>query len=468
MISLGHAKGKCFALFGLGASGVATAKALLAGGAQVSVWDDNEQSRAQAVKEGLNVVDLRDLDWLAIDSFVLSPGVPLNFPEPHWSVQLASANAVEIVGDIELFCRERRLVAPKSQLIAITGTNGKSTTTALIAHILREGGKQVEMGGNIGVPALELQMGNEKIFVLECSSYQIELAPTLDPDVGVLLNITEDHLDRHGSMQHYADVKEKLIKGIRGGGIAAIGIDDPYCEAIAKRAWDYSAGEIYEISVQKDVEYGICLKGTNLIRKCYDEDERYLLNLETCPALRGLHNAQNAAAAFVATRECGVIEPKIIVAMQNFPGLAHRMQRIGHIGKALIVNDSKATNADAAAKALAAYKNIYWIAGGRAKSGGINSLKEFFPMIRHAYLIGEAADDFAKTLGGHVPVTIAKTLDHAVELSARDTASAVEPNPVILFSPACASFDQFKNFEARGTAFCRAAEQQPGFRTLAR
>jgi UDP-N-acetylmuramoylalanine--D-glutamate ligase len=314
------------------------------------------------------------------------------------------------------------------------------------------------MGGNIGVPALELEMSDDKIFVLECSSYQIDLAPSLDSDVGVLLNITEDHLDRHGTMQHYADVKERLIMGVKG--LAIIGVDDPCCEAIANRAQAHDKTTC-RISVKRKLPEGIYLQDTSLI-----EGDRTLLDLENCPALKGAHNAQNAACAYSAARFCGVDENKIIAAMQNFPGLAHRMQRIGFIGKALLVNDSKATNADAAAKALSSYDNIYWIAGGRPKTGGIASLKEFFPKIRHAYLIGEAADGFAKTLEGQVPMSIAKTLDYAVELSAFDAQSANDPNPVILFSPACASFDQFKNFEERGEAFYRAAERQPGFKKV--
>jgi UDP-N-acetylmuramoylalanine--D-glutamate ligase len=460
MISLTHARGKQFALFGLGSSGIATAKALIAGGAQVSVWDDNEQSRAAAAREGVNVVDLRELDWLRVDSFVLSPGVPLTHPAPHWSVQLASANAVEIIGDIELFCRERRLVAPDSQLISITGTNGKSTTTALIAHILSFGGMQIEMGGNIGVPALDLEMGNEKIFVLECSSYQIELAPSLDPTAGVLLNVAADHLDRHGTMEHYADVKEKLVAGVVRDGIAIVGIDDAYSKSIAGRAQKRGL-KTCQISVKQKLPEGIWLDGTRLMEKGHS-----LIDLASCPNLRGAHNAQNAAAAFAAARFCNVAEDKIAAAMQSFPGLEHRMQRIGLIGNALLVNDSKATNAAAAGKALASYDNIYWIAGGRPKTDGIASLKPFFPMIRHAYLIGEAAGEFAKTLEGQVPVTKAKTLDRAVELSAKDTQAALEPNPVILFSPACASFDQFKNFEERGIAFCQAAKKQPGFKKV--
>lgn len=454
MIRLTHAQGKRFALFGLGSSGIATAKALIASGAKVSAWDDHEQSRSLAARENLNIVDLRDADWKHFDSFVLSPGVPLNFPQPHWSVEKAKTAQVEIIGDIELFCRERRKVAPKSKLVAITGTNGKSTTTALTAHILREVGGKVEMGGNIGVPALELEIDDGKIFVLECSSYQIELAPSLDPDVGVLLNVTEDHLDRHSTLQNYADVKERLIAGVVKDGLAIIGVDDVYSEAIAQHA----RVKTCKISVVKKLDDGIYRDGTRLI-----ERDRMLIDLATCPSLRGAHNTQNAAAAFAAARFCGVGESEIVKAMQNFPGLAHRMQLVGTIGKALVVNDSKATNADAAGKALSSFDNIYWIAGGRPKTSGIASLKGFFPIIRHAYLIGEAAEDFAKSLEGYVPVKITQTIDKAIEFSAKDAQESPAPNPVILFSPACASFDQFKNFEERGEAFCRAASQQPGF-----
>jgi UDP-N-acetylmuramoylalanine--D-glutamate ligase len=457
MIKLQHAKGKRFALFGLGSSGIATAKALQLGGAQVYVWDDQPSSREQAAKDGLQLVDLSQADFKEFDSFVLSPGVPLTFPKPHWSVEKARAASVEIIGDIELFCRERQKAAPKSKLIAITGTNGKSTTTALTAHVLQRGGMQVQMGGNIGYPALALEMGNDKVFVLECSSYQIDLAPSLHPDVGILLNVSEDHLDRHGTIENYAKAKERLISGVVENGLAVVGVDDEWSKAIADRSKQRGI-KTCEISVLKKLTEGIWLSGAQLVEK-----ENCLIDLANCPSLPGRHNAQNAAAAFSAARFCGLAKEQIVAGMQSFPGLVHRMQRVGFIGKALLVNDSKATNADAASKALASYKNIYWIAGGRPKTGGITSLKSFFPLIRHAYLIGEAANDFAQTLKGQVPLDIAKTVEHAIELAAKHTLKAPEPNPVILFSPACASFDQFRNFEERGEAFCRYAKSQPGF-----
>ncbi|MDH4439763.1 MAG: Mur ligase family protein, partial [Rhizobium sp.] len=233
MIAASSFRGKRVALFGLGGSGLATAKSLQAGGAEVLAWDDNPDSVARAVAEGISTIDLRGIDWSAIASFVLSPGVPLTHPKPHWTVALARSAGVEIIGDVEIFVRERRLHAPDCPFIAITGTNGKSTTTALIAHILEASGRDTQLGGNIGRAVLTLDPPKaERFFVVECSSYQIDLAPTLNPTAGILLNLTPDHLDRHGTMQHYAEVKERLVAG---AGTAIVGIDDSFCELIGDR-----------------------------------------------------------------------------------------------------------------------------------------------------------------------------------------------------------------------------------------
>lgn len=461
MIPLTHAKGKHFALFGLGSSGLVTAKALVAGNAAVTVWDDSEDRCRKAGQEGLTVTDLHHADWSQFNSFVLSPGVALTHPEPHWTVAKAKAVNVEIIGDIELFCRERRHIAPRAKLVAITGTNGKSTTTALTAHILRESGLNVEMGGNIGRPVLDLALDDDRAIVLECSSYQIDLAPSLDPDIGILLNLTEDHLDRHGAMNYYAEVKARLVDGVRKSGLAIVGVDDNWSAQIAKHA-RMKGTPLCAVSLFHEMPDGIWLNNTSL----YESSQgavRELIDLSTCPNLRGTHNAQNAACAFAAARALTVADDKIVAAMKSFPGLSHRMQIIGRVGSTLFVNDSKATNADAAAKALASFNNIFWIAGGLAKTGGISSLKTFFPIIRHAYLIGESAKEFAATLKGHVEMTIAGTVEQAVKLAAQDVQEADLANPVVLFSPACASFDQFRNFEERGKAFCNAVLNLPAF-----
>jgi len=432
MTPVSTAKGKTVALFGLGGSGLATARALMAGGTELTCWDDNPDTVEKAKAEGIPVGDLHDLDWSRVDSLVLAPGVPLTHPKPHWSADLARAADVEIIGDVELFCRERRVLAAKAPLVAITGTNGKSTTTALIAHILRETGRDVRLGGNIGTPILQLEPPAEHLFhVVECSSYQIDLAPSLDPSIGVLLNLSPDHLDRHGTMDNYADIKARLLEG---SDYAICGIDDDYCRRIAI-GLEADQARIETISVTGG--------GPGL-------------DLSGAPSLRGAHNLQNALAAAAACRALGLSDDDIRAGLNSFPGLAHRMQIIARRGAALFVNDSKATNADAAEKSLSSFSSIHWIAGGLPKEGGIEPLRPLFGRLAKAYLIGEAAPAFAATLGEAVPYEISGTLDTAVAHAAADAAASNSGEPVVLLAPAAASFDQFRNFEKRGEAFVNA------------
>ncbi|MBB3396309.1 MULTISPECIES: UDP-N-acetylmuramoyl-L-alanine--D-glutamate ligase [unclassified Rhizobium] len=449
MIPVTTLAGKKVALFGLGGSGFATARALKLGGAEVTAWDDNPDSVSKAAAEGIHTVDLRSIDWSAQSLFVLSPGVPLTHPKPHWTVDLARAAGVDIVGDVELFVRERRAHAPDCPFIAITGTNGKSTTTALIAHILKSSGRDTQLGGNIGTAVLTLDPPKDgRFYVVECSSYQIDLAPTLNPSAGILLNLTPDHLDRHGTMQHYADIKERLVAG---SGVAVIGVDDSHCEMIADRI-ERAGGKVTRISRRHALPYGIYADGTKLIQASGGAT-RPIADLNGIQTLRGSHNAQNAAAAVAACLAVGVSEDEIRAGLTSFPGLKHRMQPVGRRGNVVFVNDSKATNADAAAPALSSYDRIYWIAGGLPKAGGITSLTGFFPRIAKAYLIGEAAAEFAATLGEAVPYEISGTLERAVAHAAAD-AEKDESGPLaVMLSPACASFDQYKNFEVRGDAF---------------
>src|SRR3989454_835844 len=373
MIAVTVFAGKKVAVFGLGGSGLTSASALLAGGADVIGWDDDADAALKATSAGIPTADLRQVDWSRISALVLAPGVPVTHPTPHWTVALARAAAVEVMGDIELFCRERRARAPNAPFVAITGTNGKSTTTALVAHLLCSGGRDAQIGGNIGTAILSLAPPEEaRAHVVECSSYQIDLAPTLDPSVGVLLNVSEDHLDRHGTL------------------------------------------------------------------------------------------AQNAACAAGAALALGLSAEAIQQGLRSFPGLAHRMEQVGRKARVLFVNDSKATNADSAAQALACFSDIFWIAGGKAKTGGIASLARFFPRMRKAYLIGEAATDFAAELEAHVPHTVAGTLERPVELAAADAEASDVAEPVVLLSPACASFDQYRNFEVRGDKFRELVRALPG------
>lgn len=452
--------GKTVAVFGLGGSGLASCHALKAGGANVIASDDTPAKLAEAAKAGFITADLRKVPWENFAALVLTPGVPLTHPQPHWTVLAAKAAGVEVIGDIELFCRERKRHAPDAPFVAITGTNGKSTTTALVAHLMREAGYDTQMGGNIGTAILSLEpprMG--RVHVIEMSSYQIDLTPSLDPSVGILLNVTEDHIDRHGSIEHYAAVKERLVAGVQRGGAAIVGVDDHFCAAIADRI-EQAGKNVIRVSVRHPVADGICLEGETIVRVDGGARSR-VAGIEDIGSLRGLHNAQNAACASAAAIALGVGTDRLQQALRSFPGLAHRMEQIGRNGRVLFINDSKGTNADAAARALSSFRNIFWIAGGKPKTGGIESLRAFFPRIRKAYLIGEAAQEFAATLGS-VPHEISKTLEEAVPHAARDAEASGIVEPVVLLSPACASFDQFPNFEKRGDRFRELVQALPG------
>jgi UDP-N-acetylmuramoylalanine--D-glutamate ligase len=444
--------GKTVAVFGLGGSGLASCHALKAGGAEVIACDDSADKMAEAARAGFITADLRTVSWSNFAALVLTPGVPLTHPQPHWTVLAARAAGVEVIGDVELFCRERKAHAPDAPFIAITGTNGKSTTTALIAHLVREAGFDTQMGGNIGTAILSLEPPRTGcVHVIEMSSYQIDLTPSLDPTVGILLNVTPDHLDRHGTIENYAAVKERLVAHVQPNGIAVVGVDDNWCSKIADRL--AQAGKrVVRISVKHPLADGLNIDGSRIVDNAGGA-QSVVADLADIGSLRGLHNAQNAAAASAAVRALGVSLDVLQKGLRSFPGLAHRMEQVGHLGSTLFVNDSKGTNADAAAKALSSFTDIFWIAGGKAKEGGIAPLAEFFPRVRKAYLIGEAANDFSRTLDGRVPFEVSVTLDVAVANAARDAAEAGLPAPVVLLSPACASFDQFRNFEIRGDRF---------------
>jgi UDP-N-acetylmuramoylalanine--D-glutamate ligase len=350
--------------------------------------------------------------------------------------------------------------------VAITGTNGKSTTTALIAHVLASAGYDTQLGGNIGTAILSLEEPRAgRVHVIEISSYQIDLAPTLDPSVGVLLNVTEDHLDRHGSLAHYAAVKERLVAGVQEGGTAVVGVDDNWCAAAADRI-ERVGKRVVRVSVRRPLPDGLYVEAERIMQAS-GGTARAIAHLGEIGSLRGRHNAQNAACATGATLALGLSTEQIQAGLRSFPGLAHRMEQVGRVGKVLFVNDSKATNADSSAQALACFGDIFWIAGGKPKTGGIGSLAGFFPRMRKAYLIGEAAAGFASELEGKVPYVIAGTLERAVALAARDAGAADVGEPVVLLSPACASFDQFRNFEIRGDAFRDMVRALPGLTPIA-
>ena len=449
MIEVDSFAGRAVAVFGLGRSGMSAARSLQAGGAEVRAWDDDERRRAAAAAQGVPLVDLYRADWQGVGTLVLSPGVPLTHPKPHRVVELALGGGAEVIGDIELFARAR----PASTVVGVSGTNGKSTTTALIGHLLAACGREVAVGGNFGTPALDLRpMDEGAIYVLELSSYQIDLSPSFVADVAVLLNISADHLDRHGDMSRYVALKRRLFAGREAEQGAVVGADDEHCKAILQELEEAGRERLVPISSLRPVAGGVYVTG-GVLYDDIDGGAVAMADLAGMARLVGVHNWQNAAAAYGAVRTLGLAAAKAAAAVESFPGLAHRMERVAEIDGVLFVNDSKATNADAAARALACYQRLYWIAGGRAKGGGIGALRPYFGCIAHAYLIGEAAAEFAAALEGEVPYTISGELEAAVKAAYRDAIGAKGEGAVVLLSPACASFDQFADFEARGDAF---------------
>ncbi len=455
MIPVPGFEGRRVAVFGLGRSGITAARALKAGGATPILWDDGVSGRLQAQAEGFVVEDLTAADWSGFAALVLSPGAPLTHPKPHWTVDKAREAGVPVVGDIELFARALDALPEgrRPWVIAITGTNGKSTTTALIGWVLQQAGLTVHVGGNIGIGVLALPEPTPgAVYVIEVSSYQLDLTTSFAPDAAILTNISPDHLDRHGGMEGYVAAKRRIFQSRKTA--PYVGIDDPYGFAI----WQELKAEgraVDPVSVERpmDDDLGMYLMDDWLT---YNAGGRPapIVDLSKARSLPGRHNAQNAAFAFLAVNDMGIPEETVVKGLLTFPGLAHRMEAVGHIGHVRFINDSKATNADAARQALSSYPKVFWIAGGKPKEGGIDDLADLFPRVAKAYLIGEAAEAFAATLGD-TPHVISKTMDAAVVAAAADAASA-GGDQIVLLSPACASFDQYPDFEVRGEAF-RAA-----------
>ncbi|MFD2263579.1 UDP-N-acetylmuramoyl-L-alanine--D-glutamate ligase [Lacibacterium aquatile] len=444
------------AVLGLGKSGMAAAAALVTAGARVRAWDDNEASRNAALDRNIPIVDLGQFDWSQAAALVLAPGIPHTFPKPHPVALAARQAGVPIIGDIELLIT----ADPLAHLIAITGTNGKSTTTALIAHILRMAGRGLEVGGNLGQPVMGfVPQGAKGTYVLELSSYQLELCPSLHANTALLLNITPDHLDRHGGMDGYIAAKKHIFAGLEPGNVAVVGIDDQACadmaEHIARRP---NAPKVIRISTERAVSGGVYADATHLVDDIEGQAVR-VLELADAITLPGRHNAQNMAAAYAVARTEGIPAAQVVAAIKSFPGLAHRQERIAEVRGVAYINDSKATNADATERALVCYQNIHWILGGVAKAGGIASLTKYFDRVRHAYLIGQATESFVAVLNANgVGVTRAGDMTAAVAAAA----VAAKPGDTVLLSPSCASFDQYANFEARGDHFRNLVEGLAG------
>ncbi|MBL6928003.1 MAG: UDP-N-acetylmuramoyl-L-alanine--D-glutamate ligase [Rhodospirillales bacterium] len=449
MIAVSSFANRSVAVVGLGRSGLATARALAMGGANVWTWDDNERAREAAIDEGFDVFEPAPETMTDTSAVVLSPGIPLTHPEPHRVVGLARDAGCPVIGDIELLARSQ----PRATYVGITGTNGKSTTTSLVGHILSQSGRKVEVGGNLGAPALGLaELGTEGVYVLELSSYQLDLLDEATFDIAVLINISPDHLDRHGGMDGYVAAKRRIFRSNGSRLIAIVGVDDRHSAEIFAQLNAGSERRVIPISIKSPVAGGVYVAGGQLIDDQCGRAEP-VLDLTGVANLPGEHNWQNAAAGYAAARAAGVARDEIVAAITTYPGLAHRQENLGTVDGISFVNDSKATNGEAAARALDCYENVYWIAGGLAKEGGLEPLEGRLSGVRHAFLIGEAKDAFAKILSGKCAVSVSGTLDVAVGEAFDAAVADGLPNAVVLLSPACASFDQFTDFEARGDAF---------------
>lgn len=459
MITVRGYENRRVGVLGLGKSGLAAARALAQGDAIPVCWDDGEAAREAAAAEGFAVEDLtKDKAWANIPLLVVSPGVPHLYPTSHPAITAARASGALVDNDVGLFFRAVGMTGAEVKVIAITGSNGKSTTTALIDHILATAGKPRQLGGNIGRGVLDLDPpADGEVIVLELSSFQIDLARSLAPDVAVFLNLSPDHLDRHGGLGGYFAAKRRLFE--QGApDHAIIGIDEAH-------------GQFLATATQDDAEDGARLTRFATTQKLKGEDRSVFMNknhltewrgkqvaafdMRGAPALQGKHNHQNACAAWATARALGIGPRLIQKGLETFPGLPHRMERVGQANGITYVNDSKATNADAAEKALLTYENIRWIAGGVAKAGGIEPLVPLLDRVKKTYLIGEAASAFAQTLG-NAPQEVCGDLETAMQRASEEA----ETGDVILLAPACASKDQFTSFEARGDAFRDLAQER--------
>jgi UDP-N-acetylmuramoylalanine--D-glutamate ligase len=420
MITSDAFRGKRYAVLGLARSGIATLRTLVASGAQVTAWDSRDEARLLA-GEGVTLADPMEIDLAGFDGVVVSPGVPLN---SHTIVQKCRDASVPVIGDIELFSLARASL-PAHKVVGITGTNGKSTTTALLHHVLQSTGIPTLMGGNIGLPILSQEpLPAGGIYVLELSSFQIDLTYTLDCDVAILTNVTPDHLDRYDSFLDYAASKERLFHMQHADKVSVVAVDDDPSRMIASR-----------------VHHRLKRVSANDVK----DQTRW-------PSLQGPHNAQNVATVIATCEALGLSAEQIETGLISYPGLAHRMERIGEFGGVLYVNDSKATNATSTAPALAAYPAIHWILGGLAKTNDLDACVPHFGNVVAAYAYGRDGPMLAELLRPHLKVTEQQTLDEAVNAAG----AAAKAGETVLLSPACASQDQYRDFEERGEDFRRA------------
>ena len=436
--------GRRFAVVGLGRNGLPAARALHAMGAEVVAWDDNAPGQPELVASGIAVRNPAD-NLAGFDALVLSPGIPHRLPAPHPAASAAVAAGVPILSDVELLFQAVRAAWSQARFAGITGTNGKSTTTALLAHILTAAGIPNAAGGNLGPAALALPLlPATGVYVLEMSSYMLERLRSVRFNAACMLNLSPDHIDRHGDMAGYAAAKRAVFDRQQPGDLAVLGIDDADSRAMAA-----GLSGVVTVSGEGAADVG-CTAGI------LHDRHGPLLPMAEAPALPGPHNAQNAAAAAAMALALGAGRDAVAAGLRSFPGLPHRAQTVATVAGVRFVNDSKATNADAASRAMACHDRFVWIAGGTAKEGGIAPLAPWFGRVAHALLIGQAAPAFAETLrAAGVPHTVAGTLEAAVPDAFR--IARAENAGVVLLSPACASWDQFTGFEQRGDRFAALA-----------
>ena len=433
--------GQRIALVGLGKAGLPAAARLAEWGATVTAWDDKAAGRDAAEAAGLRVANPAEgaFDY---DALLLSPGIPHVLPRAHPAAVAARAAGRPVLCDVEFLYRAVRASGSRARFVGITGTNGKSTTTALLHHMLVQARRSAVAGGNLGPAALAMPLlGDAGVYVLEMSSYSLERLATVRFDIGVLLNLSPDHLDRHGDMAGYAAAKAHVFDRQGAGDVAILGQDDALTRAVPV------AGRLVPVSALGAQPGGVWAEGLVL-----RDDAGVIADLSAARALPGAHNAQNAAAASAAALALGLSRDEVAAGLLSYPGLPHRLELVAEWAGVRFVNDSKATNADSAARALASYPCVVWIAGGTPKADGILPLAPYFPRIAKAVLIGQSAADFAAVLAAHgVPHVVAGTLDQALPLAAE--AAFAGAAPVVLLSPACASWDQFTGFEQRGDQF---------------
>ena len=444
---------KAVGVFGLGKSGNATLLSLAESGAVAYGWDDKEESRNAAPKHNnIHILPADAWPWDGMKAMIHSPGIPFTHPAPHPVVLRAQAAGVQVTGDVALLCE----ASPLARFVGITGTNGKSTTTSLVGHIFAHAGQPIQVGGNLGTPVLSFDaLGRDGTYILELSSYQLDLNP-VRMHIAALLNITPDHLDRHGGMEGYIAAKEKIFARQQAGDVAIIAVDDAHTEAMCSRLRARAQARVVPVCVGRVLAEAVYVID-GILYDATEANKTITITIGNIASLTGRHNWQNAAVAYAIAKAAGISLEIIEEALRSFPGLRHRMQLAATVRGVRFINDSKATNAEATENALRAYDKIYWIVGGQSKAGGISSLEEYFPKIVHAYLIGEASKEFAATLSGKVAYTESETLERALAAAAKQAFDDNKKDAVVLLSPACASWDQWKSFEHRGDAFCEMA-----------